>query len=67
MINLSDINKSFFQNGNKINILENINLNIQLKEIITIFGVSGSGKTTLLNIIAGFDSYCSGTIKKNDD
>ena len=66
MITLSEIYKSFFQNGNKINVLENINLHINLNEIITIFGVSGSGKTTLLNIIGGFDSYCSGSIKKNN-
>lgn len=66
MITLNSIYKSFFQNGNKINVLENINLQINLKEIITIFGVSGSGKTTLLNIIGGFDSYCSGSIQKNN-
>ncbi len=66
MITLSEIYKSFFQNGNKINVLENINLHINSNEIITIFGVSGSGKTTLLNIIGGFDSYCSGSIKKNN-
>lgn len=66
MITLSEIYKSFFQNGNKINVLENINLHINSNEIITIFGVSGSGKTTLLNIIGGFDSYCSGSIQKNN-
>lgn len=64
MIILNEIYKSFSQNKENINILENINIEIKLKDIITILGVSGSGKTTLLNIIAGIETYCSGSITK---
>ena len=67
IIELNEIYKSFFSNGKKFNILEDINLNIKLKEIITILGVSGSGKTTLLNIIGGFENYCSGTLVRKDN
>lgn len=66
-INLNEISKSFISKGKIINVLENINLTISLKDIITILGVSGSGKTTLLNIIGGFEDYCSGILTKKDN
>lgn len=67
MIVLNEIYKSFFLHGQKINILENVNIEIKNKEITTILGVSGSGKTTLLNIIGGFETYCSGSVIKKDN
>lgn len=66
-VSLNDISKSFFSRGKTINVLENVNLTIHLKDIITILGVSGSGKTTLLNIIGGFEDYCSGQLTKKDN
>jgi len=67
VITLTEIYKSFFSNGQKFNILENINLNIHIKDIIAVLGVSGSGKTTLMNIIGGFENICSGQIIKKDN
>lgn len=43
-------NVSFSYDG-KVNILENINLDIKAKETIGIVGVSGGGKSTLTNLI----------------
>lgn len=66
-VSLNAVSKSFFSRGKTINVLENINLTINLKDIITILGVSGSGKTTLLNIIGGFEDFCSGELTKKDN
>ncbi|MDO7206155.1 ATP-binding cassette domain-containing protein [Paraclostridium bifermentans] len=38
---------------NNVNILENINLEINQGELITLLGKSGCGKSTTLKLIAG--------------
>ncbi len=43
-------------------VLDNIDLNIQDKEFLTLLGPSGCGKTTTLRIIGGFQSPTSGDI-----
>lgn len=48
-IELKDISLAY----DKINILQNISLNIRKNETIAFVGESGSGKTTFVNIIAG--------------
>ena len=58
MINISHLKKSF---GTKL-ILDDVSLNINRNEVVSIIGYSGSGKSTLLNCIAGLESYESGTI-----
>ena len=58
MINISRLKKSY---GAKV-ILDDVSLNINRNEVVSIIGYSGSGKSTLLNCIAGLESYESGTI-----
>ena len=48
------INNLSYSYDGKINVLENINMEIKKGESIGIIGKVGSGKTTLMNIIAGF-------------
>ena len=48
-----------------VTILENINLNIEDGEIISILGPSGCGKTTLLNLILGIAEADGGHIVFN--
>ena len=38
---------------NKINILENIDIEIKKGEILSILGPNGAGKSSLLNILSG--------------
>ena len=46
-------------------ILDNLSLNIDEHEIISLIGPSASGKSSLLRIIAGFENINSGKVKLN--
>ena len=59
MLKLENIKKSY----GTTTILENINLQIEKGEIVSILGPSGCGKTTLLNMILGITDADSGTIE----
>lgn len=58
MLKLENVSKSF----DGVSILEDISLEIQKGEIVSILGPSGSGKTTLLNLILGLTETDSGRI-----
>ncbi|AFZ46358.1 nitrate ABC transporter, ATPase subunits C and D [Cyanobacterium stanieri PCC 7202] len=47
--------------------LENINLNIEYNNFVTIIGPSGCGKSTLLSIIAGLTSATTGSVMMNKE
>jgi len=52
-----------YQIGNlTIEALENLNLEVEKSEFVSIYGSSGAGKTTLLNIIGGLDKPTSGKV-----
>ncbi|NKQ41251.1 MAG: ABC transporter ATP-binding protein [Sulfurovum sp.] len=57
MLSIKNISKSFADKK----VLENISMNINKGEIVSLLGKSGSGKSTLLNIIAGFEVSDSGS------
>lgn len=58
MLELINVSKLYDNNI----VLNNINLQIENGEIISILGPSGSGKTTLLNLILGIISVSNGKI-----
>lgn len=68
-MNIIEIKNLFFgyekKNSSENFLLENINLNINDGEIVSILGPNGSGKTTLLRLISGFLSPGKGEIKLN--
>lgn len=51
--------------GNSVQALKNITLDIKSGELMSVLGPSGCGKTTLLNIIAGFLSPTEGSVILN--
>ena len=46
----------------KLDILNNISLDVKYREAVVIKGASGSGKTTLLGLMAGLDQASSGEV-----
>lgn len=63
MIEISELTKTLYGGGHKVEILKSIGLTIPSGQFIAITGHSGSGKTTLISLIAGLDNPSSGTIK----
>ena len=60
---LDQISMTFeLPDGDSIEALKNITIDLSEGEILTVLGPSGCGKTTLLNIIAGFLSPTSGQV-----
>jgi len=60
MIKLKHIQKRYDTRAGFIYVLQQINLNIERGEFVTIMGPSGAGKTTLLNIIGMLDGEWEG-------
>jgi len=66
MINLRNINKTYYTGKTSLHVLKGIDLNIKQGELVSIMGSSGSGKSTLLNIIGMLDNYDTGVFNLND-
>ncbi|WNY28008.1 Bicarbonate transport ATP-binding protein CmpD [Methanimicrococcus stummii] len=58
---IENLSKKFKKGDTEFLALEDINLTVRSGEFVTILGPSGCGKTTLLRIIAGLETYSSGT------
>ncbi len=67
MIHLTDIEKSIRNGLQKVWLLNEINLEIQQGEFVTIMGPSGAGKTTLLNILGMLDKPTGGEFHFMDE
>ena len=62
MIRITDLTKSLFGGGHRVDILNGIDLVIEDGQFLAVTGPSGSGKTTLLSLIAGLDTPTGGSI-----
>lgn len=62
IVDLRQIVKAYETPAGPFTALQDIDLNIQSGEFVTVVGKSGSGKTTLLNLLAGIDRPTSGAI-----
>ncbi|SDA24279.1 NitT/TauT family transport system ATP-binding protein [Ruminococcus sp. YE71] len=67
-ININNVNRIYTDvDGNKVNALYDVSLDIRPGEFISIIGPSGCGKTTLLRLIAGLDKPQSGGLTIDGD
>src|SRR5262249_58060755 len=62
MIALSHVSK-VFDGKRKATALEDVDLDIEKGQVVSIVGPSGSGKSTLLNLIGGLDRPSVGEIR----
>lgn len=66
-LRLKGVSKSFDTKSERIDALEDIDLEIQGGEFLCIVGPSGGGKSTLLNLIAGLEQPDTGEIWSNGE
>lgn len=61
-IDIASVTKRFDSGDTVVTALDDVNLAVQEKEIVTLVGASGCGKSTLLNLIAGFEAPTIGEV-----
>ena len=68
MGNIKTVNivKEFGEKENKVRVLNDINIEINDGEFVSLMGPSGSGKSTLLYLVGGLDKPTSGKVLIND-
>ena len=63
LVELRGVSKIYHLGGEEIRALDDVSLDIERGEFISIIGPSGSGKSTLMHILGCLDSPTHGTIK----
>ncbi len=62
MLNLIKISHNYFQGGNTVDVIKDLDLSLKRNCIVGLFGPSGSGKSTLLNLIGLIEKPSNGNI-----
>jgi lipoprotein-releasing system ATP-binding protein len=66
-LSLKQIVRIYEQGGQKLNVLNGLDLEVKQGEVVALVGPSGSGKTTLLQIAGLLDTPTSGHISVNGE
>ena len=59
---VDNVCKEYRKNDNVVPVLQNLTLEMNSGDYVSLMGPSGSGKSTLLNLIAGLDKPTSGSV-----
>ena len=62
LIECSQLTRTYTRGSETITPLDDVSLNIEQGEFLSLMGASGTGKSTLLNLIASIDKPDSGSI-----
>ncbi|QDU15439.1 ABC transporter ATP-binding protein YtrE [Gimesia maris] len=62
LVVIRNLTKQYHKGGESITPLDQVSLNIEQGEFLSLMGASGTGKSTLLNLIASIDHPDSGSI-----
>lgn len=65
LVEIRNLKKQFRKGDESITPLDNVSLDIEKGDFVSLMGASGSGKSTLLNAVAGIDRPTSGEIFVN--
>jgi putative ABC transport system ATP-binding protein len=63
LVRVRGVHKTFSRGGEKIDVLQGLDLEVGKGEFLALMGPSGSGKSTLLNLIGGLDRPSSGSVE----
>jgi len=63
LVRVRDVHKYYTRGGERIDVLQGVNLEIPRGDFLALMGPSGSGKTTLLNLLGGIDTPSSGLLE----
>jgi len=67
LVTVRELHKVFQRGGQRIDVLQGVNLDIPEGDFLALMGPSGSGKTTLLNLMGGLDTPTDGSIAVAND
>ena len=62
LVKVRDVRKTFFRGGERIEVLQGLDVDVRQGEFLALMGPSGSGKSTLLNLIGGLDKPTGGSV-----
>ncbi|MDX1929539.1 MAG: ABC transporter ATP-binding protein [Pirellulaceae bacterium] len=66
IVRVSHVSRYFKRGSERVNVLNDLDLEVPEGQFLALMGPSGSGKTTLLNLIAGLDTPSEGEIWVGD-
>ncbi|MCU0979021.1 MAG: ABC transporter ATP-binding protein [Pirellulaceae bacterium] len=67
IVRVQGVHRYFKRGSERLDVLNDLTLNVPEGEFFGLMGPSGSGKTTLLNLIAGLDKPSEGQVWVGDD
>lgn len=63
LVDIADLRKTYWMDGQPIEVLQGVDLKIYSADRISIIGPSGSGKSTFLHVLGTLDGPTSGMVK----